>query len=897
MKYKHIRDTFLNFFRKKEHKIFSSFPIFLKNDPTLLFINAGMNPFKDYFLGHKNPEYKRIVNIQKCLRISGKQNDLENVGYDNYHHTMFEMLGNWSFGDYSRKETIEWAWELLIQVFNIPKKNIYVSIFLGDEKDGLSMDKETLRCWESLVSRTNILFFGKKENFWEMGNIGPCGPCSEIHVDLRSKEEKEKLSGKYLINKDHPKVIEIWNLVFIEFLRKSDGTLEKLSTKHVDTGMGLERLCMILQGKSSSYETDIFFPIIRDIKESLGGIYKKEFDQEVSIRIITDHLRAIVFSISDGLLPSNNGAGYVIRRILRRSVIYMTRFLSQKEPFLYKFVNSLVREMKSFFPELKNKKEYIQHVIQEEEASFFKVIEKGNERIQHIIIKYQEKNKKMIDGSTIFKLYDTYGFPIEFSKILADKNNLLIDEKSFQKELLKQKEKSKKEKNIIEIKKKDWIQIHDNFSFNHENFIGYDFLECDILIVKYRKVESLINNQKNYYYELVFSKTPFYPEGGGQLGDTGIIKNEMDEEIYIENTKKENSMILHIVRKLPLNISLAFKAIVNKDRREKIEKNHTATHLVHFSLKKVLGKHIQQKGSFIGEDYLRFDFSHHQKITIEELHKIEKLVQELIFSNFPLEEKRSYPFHKAIKKGYHGDFHEKYGQKVRVITFGLSSELCIGTHVQSTGSIQVFKILSESSISYGIRRIKAATSKEAIQHLKNICIQYEYLKKVMKYPESPMKSFLSLQKLNKKLKKEIEKIYSHQIKVFKKEYFFKAIQLSFMTYICDISNEEKELDLHIIKKIVLDLRHEIPNLFMIVGFLKKEKPIVLISISDSIIKRINIHAHQIIQKMTDHIHGKCWGKSFFATSIGSNKYGLSLVSKEVTKYIKSLNLNDKTKMI
>ncbi|WP_185856106.1 alanine--tRNA ligase [Blattabacterium cuenoti] len=881
MKYKHIKDTFLNFFQKKKHKIFSSFPIILKDDPTLFFINAGMNPFKDYFLGNKKPKYKRIVNIQKCLRVSGKHNDLENVGYDNYHHTMFEMLGNWSFGDYSRNETIEWAWELLIQVFNIPKENIYISIFVGDEKDGLSMDKETLQCWKSFVSKKNILFFSKKENFWEMGDIGPCGPCSEIHVDLRNKEEKEKLDGKYLINKNHPQVIEIWNLVFIEYFRKIDGILEKLPKKHVDTGMGLERLCMVLQGKYSSYETDIFFPIIRDIKESLGRIYKKEFYQDVSIRMIADHLRAVVFSISDGLLPSNNGAGYVIRRILRRSVIYITRYLSQKKPFIYKFVNSL----ESFFPELKNKKEYIQHIIKEEEYSFFKVIEKGNKRIQHLIEKYKEKKKKIIDGSTIFKLYDTYGFPIELSKMLAEKNNFLIDEKSFHKKLLQQKEKSKKNKNI----KKDWISIHvhdDDLSFN-ENFIGYDSLKCDVLIVKYRVVEIGLN--KDPYYELVFSKTPFFPEGGGQLGDTGCIKNKIDE-ICIENTKKENSIILHIVKKLPVNIYSSFHAIVNEERRKKIEKNHTSTHLLHFALKKILGGHIQQKGSYIGEDYLRFDFSHHQKITIEELHKIEELVQTLINSNLPMDEKRDFPFQEAIKKGYHGNFHEKYGKKVRVVTFGDTSELCIGTHVKYTGLIQVFNVLSESSISYGIRRIKAITSNKAIQHLKEIYFQHEILKKEMKfYTESPIKSFFVLQDINKKLKKEIEKMHYQKIKMFKRDYFLKAIQLSFFTYICDISNEEKELDIHLIKKIVLDLRHEISNLFMIVGFIKKEKPMIFISISDSIIKERNIHAHKIIQKMTDHIHGKCWGKSFFATSVGSNREGLNLVSKEITEYVKSIN--------
>ncbi|AER40365.1 MAG: alanine--tRNA ligase [Flavobacteriales bacterium] len=890
MKYKYIRDTFLDFFQKKTHKIIPSFPIFLKNDPTLFFINAGMNPFKDYFLGHREPEYKRIVNIQKCLRVSGKHNDLENVGYDNYHHTMFEMLGNWSFGDYSRKETIEWAWELLIQKYNIPKNNIYISIFIGNEKDGLSMDKETLQCWKSLTN--NILFFGKKENFWEMGPTGPCGPCSEIHVDLRNKKEKDRLPGKYLINKGHPKMIEIWNLVFIEFFRKLDGTLERLSKKHVDTGMGLERLCMVLQEKLSSYDTDIFFPMVKDIKDSLGKIYRKEFYQDVSIRIIADHLRAIVFSISDGQLPSNNGAGYVIRRILRRAVIYVTRFLCQKKPFIYKFVDSLVREMKTVFPELENKKEYIQHVIKEEESSFFKVLEKGEERMKHLIIKAKEKNKKIIDGSSLFKLYDTYGFPIKLSKMLAEKNNFSIDEKSFQNELLKQKKRSKQEKNSI--LKSDWIKIHeDQFMNKNENFIGYDFLECNLLILKYRKVENPLKKEENSYYELVFSKTPFYPEGGGQLGDTGFIKNEMDK-IFIENTIKEDSMNLHIVRKLPSCLSSSFQAVVNKNRREEIEKNHTATHLLHLSLKKIFGKHIQQKGSYIGEDYLRFDFSHYKKITLEELHKIEKMVQELIFSNLPLKEQRSFPLKEAIKKGYCGIFNKKYKQKVRIITFGDSSELCIGTHVKYTGLIQIFEILSESSISYGIRRIKAITSKKAIQYLKSIHSQHRSLKKIIKYPNSTINSFLSLQKENKKLKLELKKVYSQQIKIFKKEYLLKSIQLSCVTYICDISNEEKQLNTDLVKKIILNLRNEISNLFIVIGFIEDNKPIVFLSISDSVINNKNIHAYKIIRNITNHIHGKSWGNSYFSICIGSHKDGLSLVLKEAKEYLKFFKKNDRT---
>ncbi|ACY40598.1 alanine-tRNA ligase [Blattabacterium sp. (Blattella germanica) str. Bge] len=878
MKYKSIRDTFLGFFKKKEHKVIPSFPIHSKNDPSLFFINAGMNPFKDYFLGHIQPDYSRIVNVQKCLRVTGKHNDLEHVGYDNYHHTMFEMLGNWSFGDYSRKETIEWAWELLIQVYNIPKKNIYISVFIGDKKEGLSMDYETFKYWKTLISEENILFFGKKENFWEMGLTGPCGPCSEIHIDLRNEKEKQMLSGKHLVNKKHPKVIEIWNLVFIEFLRKSDGKLEKLTKKHVDTGMGLERLCMILQEKFSSYETDIFFPIIQNIKESLGKIYKEDFHQKVSIHIIADHLRAIVFSISDGVFPSNNGAGYVIRRILRRAIIYATRFLYKKEPFIYQFVDSLVKEMKSYFPELMEKKEYIKNVIQEEELSFLKVIEKGNHKIQYIIEKAKKQNEKIIDGTTIFKLYDTYGYPIKLSKMLVEKNNLLIDEKLFHEKLLEQKNRSKKENHTIE--KKDWIEVH-NHQFIHENvnFVGYDMIKCDVLILKYRKVENKL--EKTHYYELVFSKTPFYPEGGGQLGDTGFIKNETDE-VYIFNTKKENSIIIHSAKKLPSDVFSSFKAIVDKNRRLEIEKNHTSTHLLHFSLKKILGNHIQQKGSYVGEDYLRFDFSHYQKITVEELYKIENLVQELIFSDLILEEKRFSSLQEAEKNisFYKSEtFENKYKQEVRVITFGKSSELCIGTHVKHTGLIQIFKIISESSISYGIRRIKAITSKKAVQYLKSIHDQYQSFKKMMKYPESPFKSFLILQKENQELKKKISEIRLQQMITLKKEYSLKAIQFSSINYICDI-DLSKEKDINLIKKIVLDLRNEISNLFMIVGFIKENKPVIFISISDSIIQSKNIHAHKIICKMTSYIHGKYWGKSFFATAIGTEKNGLSLVLKD-----------------
>ncbi|WP_185856785.1 alanine--tRNA ligase [Blattabacterium cuenoti] len=881
MKYKLIKDTFLNFFQKKKHKIIPSFPIYSKNDPTLFFVNAGMNPFKDYFLGHITPEYKRVANIQKCLRITGKHNDLENVGYDNYHHTMFEMLGNWSFGDYSRKETIEWAWELLIKIYHIPHQNIYVSVFIGDKKDELSMDKETLKIWKTLMNENNILFFGKEDNFWEMGSTGPCGPCSEIHIDLRNEKEKKALSGKYLINKKHPQVIEIWNLVFIEFIRKLDGTLEKLDTKHVDTGMGLERLCMVLQEKISSYETDIFYPIIQDIEYDLGNIYnRKNFNQNVSIRIIADHLRALVFSILDGQLPSNNGSGYVIRRILRRAVMFCIRFLYKKEPFIYKFVDSLVREMKNSFPELEKNKEYIRNILKEEELSFFSVIEKGSKKIQHIITQHKEKNAQIISGEEIFQLYDTYGFPMELTKTLVEKNHLFIDEKSFQKKLLEQQKRSKKEKKSII--KKDWIQVHHDF-YQDKNFVGYDLIECNILILKYREVANKL--KKIHYYELVFSKTPFYPEGGGQLGDTGFIKNEIDK-IDVFDTKRENSIVIHCVQRLPSNVFSSFRAKVNQNRREEIEKNHTSTHLLHFALKQVLGNHIQQKGSYVGDDYIRFDFSHYQKIKIQELYKIENLVQELIFSDFLLKTKTFHSLQEAKKNAFFSEtFENKYKQQeeVRVVTFGKSSELCIGTHVKHTGLIQVFEILSESSISHGIRRIKAITSKKAIQHLKSIRDQYQSLKKMMKYPDYPMKSFSILKNSNEKLKQEISKIYLEKIKILKKEYSLKAIQLSSIKYICEIDfDQEKEIN--IMRKIVLDLRHEIHNLFMITGFVKNEKVILFVSVSDFVIKNHNIHAHKIICGMASHIHGKYWGNSSFATAMGTKKNGLHLVLKNAIAY-------------
>ncbi|WP_185882447.1 alanine--tRNA ligase [Blattabacterium cuenoti] len=884
MQYQKVKNTFLNFFQKKDHKILPSFPIYLDDDPSLLFINSGMNPFKDIFLGKQIPKYHRIANIQKCLRISGKHNDLENVGYDNYHHTMFEMLGNWSFGDYSRQETIEWAIELLTKEYHISKENIFVTIFLGNDQDQLSMDKESLKIWKHLINHDHILFFGKNENFWEMGEVGPCGPSSEIHIDLRSNNEKNKLSGKYLINKGHPKVIEIWNLVFIEFFRQTNGKLKYLSKKHVDTGMGLERLCMVLQGVNSSYETDIFITIIHKIKNYLGNKYTNKYQQNISINIIADHLRSIIFTISDGQRPSNNHAGYILRKILRRSIIYAFRFFNNKQPFLYKLVDIFIEEMNKFFPELKKKKEYIQSIVEEEEISFFKVINKGYDRIKHIISITKKQNQQIIDGNRIFQLYDTYGFPFELSKIIAKKNNLLIDKFVFNKKLLQQQQQSNT--TTISIFKHEWIYNPKFIEKNNNkiNFIGYDNLSCKIIIIKYRKIYQTLQN--TFYYELVFSQTPFYPESGGQIGDIGYIKNN-NEQIKIENTTKENLDIIHIVKQLPNNIYDPFVVVVDKIRRTKIEINHTSTHLLYFALKTILGKNIEQKGSYIGENYLRFDFSYHKKISLQQLNEIVNLVQEYIEKNFYLLEKRFSSYEEAKKFGYIGKFNTKYTNEIRIITFGDSSELCIGTHVKYTKDIKIFEIISESSIAYGIRRITAMTSNNAIQYLKKIHLQYQSLKELMNGIEPTVNTFRDLITKNKQLIKKINTINFHRMESLKKEFLIKAKVTSNMTYIFDIDcNNINHIDLQLLKKIGLSLRLQIHNLFMIVGFIKDNQPILFISISDLIIKKNNINAYNMMKHFSNYIIGKYWGKSFFSIAIGKKINGLTIIAKEINDYIK-----------
>lgn len=850
MKYSLIKDKFFHFFKKKKHKIFPSFPIYLKDDPSILFVNAGMNPFKDYFIGNKKPIYSRIANIQKCLRVTGKHNDLEQVGYDNYHHTMFEMMGSWSFNDYSREKIIKWAWNLIVNVYKIPINNIYVTVFNGDKKNNLSIDKETIKYWKNFINDNNILFFGKENNFWEMGEEGPCGPCTEIHVDIRSNKEKKTLSGKHLVNKGHPGLIEIWNIVFIEFFKKKNGILNVLPKKHIDTGMGLERLSMVLQEKQSSFKTDIFSPLIKIIKYSILeenkiGIIDDNIDKKVSINIIADHLRAIIFSIFDGEIPSNNKAGYIVRKLLRRIIVHINQFFNIKKPIIYKIANFFIEKMEKDYPGLEKKKEYTCDIIKSEEIQFFNIIKKGNKKIHHIIEKTIKNNKKIISGKDIFQLYDTYGYPIKLSKNLAKNNNLLINEKEFFEEFTKQKKKSKKIKNILN-KKDKWIFVNDlKKKEKKSSFIGYSTLECIVEIIKYRIKTIIKNSEKKIFYEIVFDKTPFYPKGGGQVGDTGYIYNN-SIKINILNTEKENFDIIHTVNKIPNNISGKFKAIVNKDRRNNIEKNHTSTHLLKFSLKKILDPYIEQKGSHIEDNYLRFDFSFNKKIENEKLFKIENFIQEIIFLNIPVKENVYSSIEEAIENTHNKKLenNEKYKENIRIITIGDYSELCIGTHVKNTGSIFLFKILSETSVSHGIRRIKAITSSKAIQYLKNINKEYINIKKILNTSKPVIKEIEELKNKNNNFKKKLTNIYIEEIKKLKEKCLSRVKYYKNIKYICELISIKNE---EVIKGTFFSIKKEHKNLIIFIIFLIKNRIFIFMSIYKNILIKKNINIIKVYE--------------------------------------------------
>ena len=852
-----IRQQFLDFFKSKEHLIVPSAPIVLKDDPTLMFSNSGMTQFKDYFLGYKEPKSHRIADTQKCLRVSGKHNDLDDVGRDTYHHTMFEMLGNWSFGNYFKKEAIDWAWELLTEVYGIPKENLYVTIFEGDEKENLARDTEAYDFWKAHIAEDRIINGNKKDNFWEMGESGPCGPCSEIHVDLRTPEEKAKISGLDLVNNDHPQVVEIWNLVFMQYNRKADGSLENLPAKHIDTGMGFERLCMALQQKSSNYDTDVFTPLIAKVEELSGATYTGilEDEKDIAIRVVVDHIRAVSFAIADGQLPSNGGAGYVIRRILRRAISYAYRFLDMKEPFLFELVFVLKNQMGAFFPEIVKQEKLVTEVIKEEENSFLKTIEHGLVRLDHIIKDTISKNEKVLPGAEVFELYDTYGFPADLSRIIAEEKQLTVDEKGFDEEMEKQKQRSKKSS---AQKVYDWEVVAEL----PENFVGYDKTENEVKITRYRKVE----NKDGEFYQIVLNETPFYPEGGGQVGDKGTLENN-EGSFEVLETKKENGLVISLIKDLPQNISGNFTAKVNSSDRKNSQANHSVTHLLHEALRDVLGTHVEQKGSYVGPEYLRFDFSHFSKMNEEELALIEEKVNAKIKENLPLQEYRDLPIAEATEKGAMMLFGEKYGDKVRMIQFGSSKELCGGTHVKSTGEIGHFKLMAESSTAAGIRRIEAISGDKATEYFKNLEHQLKEISSLLKSKDL-VKSIEKLLEENATLKSEVEALKKEKAKGEINDWKNAFVQKGDKQLLV----KRTSLDAGSVKDLVFQLKKEIPNSVTIIISDAGEKPMITVGVSADL--ENTYHAGNIVKELAKEIQGGGGGNPGFATAGGKNLAGI-----------------------
>ncbi|QTV06960.1 alanine--tRNA ligase [Faecalibacter bovis] len=869
MKSKDIRKEFLGFFEKNGHLIVDSAPIVLKDDPTLMFNNSGMAQFKEFFLGNGIPKNNRIADTQKCLRVSGKHNDLDDVGKDTYHHTMFEMLGNWSFGDYFKEEAIAWAWELLTGVYGISKDQIYVTVFEGDKEDGTELDTEALELWKKHIAEDRILYGNKKDNFWEMGDIGPCGPCSEIHVDIRPEADRLAVDGKTLVNMDHPQVIEIWNLVFMQFQRKADGSLEQLPAKHIDTGMGFERLAMVLQGKSSNYDTDVFQPTIKKLEEISGVTYGAAEKTDIAIRVVVDHLRAVAFAIADGQLPSNTGAGYVIRRILRRAISYGYRFLGLNEPFIFQLYPILKAEMGDFFPELVKQETIVTGVIREEEASFLRTIEQGLNRLNQII--EQLGDSKVVPGDVVFELYDTYGFPADLSRIVAEDHGFTIDEAGFESEMAKQKERSKKATALVTD---DWVVLDGS---GNETSIAYDNTEAEVKVTRYRKVK----NKKGEFYQLVFNQTPFYAESGGQIGDQGVIVSP-NETIEVVDTKKENNLIIHFVETLPENIEGTFQAKVNVTKRNATTKNHTATHLMHEALREVLGTHVEQKGSYVGDDYLRFDFSHFAKMTEEEIAIVEQKVNEKIVEALPLIEKREASMDEALAEGAMALFGEKYGDKVRVIRFGSSVELCGGTHVNNTADIRLFKILSESSTAAGIRRIEAITADTAINALKDAEQNYNDVLVALKTKNDAVKAVQSLLDENAALKKQVEKFVAQQAAAEKATWKAAVKEINGINFLAIKTN----LDTNAAKQNAIDLTNEIENAFIVVGTNDAVKPSITISIAKNLVADKGLHAGNIVKEIAKHINGGGGGQPFLATAGGKEVAGLDAALVQAEDFVK-----------
>jgi alanyl-tRNA synthetase len=865
MKVSEIREQFFTFFASKGHEIVPSAPMVVKNDPTLMFTNAGMNQFKDYFLGNAVPKNPRIANSQKCLRVSGKHNDLEEVGVDTYHHTMFEMLGNWSFGDYFKEEAIGWAWELLTDVYKIPKDKLYVTVFEGDTKDGVPQDSESFAIWKKYIAEDRIILASKKDNFWEMGDTGPCGPCTEIHVDLRSKIERDLVDGKTLVNYDHPQVIEIWNNVFMQFNRKADGSLEPLPATHVDTGMGLERLAMALQGKTSNYDTDLFQTLIQHMEKVSGVKYGVKEETDIALRVISDHVRAIAFSIADGQLPSNTGAGYVIRRILRRAVRYGYQTLGMKEPFLCDLSLVLSEIMGDPFVELINQRELVQKVIREEEISFFRTLEKGLKRIDGIIQTTKKENSDTIDGVAVFELFDTYGFPVDLTSLIARENDLSIDEEAFNAELQKQKDRSRDE-NAVETD--DWMQVLPD---ENVEFIGYDNLTAELQLVKYRKV----SQKQKSFFQLVFNQTPFYPEGGGQVGDKGTIEAN-GETIHIFDTKKENNLIIHLSEKVPTDVKATFLATVNEKNRIASASNHSATHLLHHALRTVLGTHVEQKGSLVNPEYLRFDFSHFSKVSDEELAEVERIVTEGIHQNISLDERRNTPIEEAKALGAMALFGEKYGDSVRVIKFGESVELCGGTHVPSTSKIGLFKITTETAVAAGVRRIEAITSEVAENFFKQKADTLETIALTLKNPKDLIKAVEDLLTKNNQLTKDIEVLQREKAMNVKGELKSKIETINGINFLGTSVN----LDGGSIKDILFQLKGEVDNFFGVIGGNEGDKCTISIIVSDAVMADKGLNAGNLVREVAKHIQGGGGGQAFFATAGGKNPSGLKAAIEE-----------------
>jgi alanyl-tRNA synthetase len=849
-----IRQTFLDFFKSKGHYIVSSAPIVVKGDPTLMFTNAGMNQFKDLFLGHGTIEHKRIANSQKCLRVSGKHNDLEEVGVDTYHHTMFEMLGNWSFGDYFKEEAITWAWELLTEVYKLPKDRLYVTVFEGDEKEGLEFDHEAFDIWKRCIAEDRILKGNKKDNFWEMGETGPCGPCSEIHIDIRSDEERANVDGKALVNDSHPQVIEIWNNVFMQFNRKSSGELEPLPNKHVDTGMGFERLCVALQGKQSNYDTDVFSPLIERISKISGVAYTRtDSKQDIAIRVIADHVRAVSFSIADGQLPASGGAGYVIRRILRRAIRYGYSFLNRKDPFIFELVDVLAAEMGGFFPEIVSNKDLVKRVIREEEESFLRTLDKGIQLLDD----HLSKGAEVLDGKTVFELYDTFGFPFDLTSLIASEKGVGVDAAGFEEELAKQKERSR---SATKLETDDWVELE----AGDPAFVGYDSLECETKILKYRKIKA----KGKESFQLVLSNTPFYAEGGGQVGDTGVLKT-INESIAVIDTKKENNLSVHFVEQLPENVNATFNAAVDKSKRESSQRNHSVTHLLHEALREVLGTHVEQKGSLVNAEYLRFDFSHFAKMTDEELKQVEQLVNSRIRAAFSLNENRNATMDEAKAQGAMMLFGEKYGSTVRVIQFGNSVELCGGTHVQKTSDIRSFQITSEAAVAAGIRRIEAITADAVDALLEEERNELETVRALVKN-KNASKAVEDLLSKFSLLEKELDALKHEKAMQMKGVLKEKFIEKNGMNILID----QVDLDANAIKDICFQLKSEIPNAFILLANVQGGKPTISLALSDSLVNDKKWNAGQLVREWAKAIKGGGGGQPFFATAGGSDEAGL-----------------------